>query len=69
VTNQPPMRRSAASRLRALADRLDPRQQDVTEEPDRASAPLVRFGGRWWQRDEILAPPPESPAPRDELRP
>jgi hypothetical protein len=58
------MRRSAAERLRALADRLDPRQQDVTEE--RPSAPLIRLGGVWWQRDEILGPPPEAHAPIDE---
>jgi hypothetical protein len=68
MTKQPPMRRSAASRLRALADRLDPRQQDVTE-PERPSAPLVRFGGRWWPRDEILGPPADAQAPTDELHP
>jgi hypothetical protein len=66
MTKQPPVRRSAASRLRALADRLDPRQQDVTE-PERPTAPLVRVGGRWWQRDEILGPPAAAPAPTDEL--
>jgi hypothetical protein len=47
----PPLRRSTASRLRDLADRLDPRRQTLAA---RSSAPLVRLGGRWWHRDEIV---------------
>jgi hypothetical protein len=53
MVRQPPIRRSAASRLRFLADRLDPRQRAVDGRP---SAPLVRFGGRWWHRDELVTP-------------
>jgi hypothetical protein len=49
----PPVRRSAALRLRAVADRLDPREDAIVE---RVVAPLVRLGGRWWHRDEIVAP-------------
>jgi hypothetical protein len=48
-----PVRRSAALRLRAVADRLDPRDEAIVEQ---LVAPLVRLGGRWWHRDEIVAP-------------
>jgi hypothetical protein len=47
----PPLRRSAASRLRVVADRLDPRRQTLAAG---SSAPLVRYAGRWWYRDEIV---------------
>jgi len=49
----PPMRRSAASRLRGLAERLEPRRQRLG---GRSPAPLVRLDGRWWNRDEIVVP-------------
>jgi hypothetical protein len=47
----PPLRRTTASRLRDLADRLDQRRQTLAA---RSTAPLVRLGGRWWHRDEIV---------------
>jgi hypothetical protein len=61
MADSPPLRRSAASQLRFLADRLDPRQQIVARRPH---GPLVRYGGRWWHRDELVGPlasdePPE----------
>jgi hypothetical protein len=46
-----PLRRCAASRLRELAERLEPRRQTLA---GRSSAPLVRLDGRWWYRDEIV---------------
>jgi hypothetical protein len=48
-----PFRRSGAARLRSAAERFDQRQQAVAE---RSVAPLVRLGGRWWYRGEIVAP-------------
>jgi hypothetical protein len=67
MRNLPLLRRSAAARLRDLAERLEPRP----ERPDRSPAPLVRLDGRWWYRDEIVAPsaavePSETPS--DEAR-
>jgi hypothetical protein len=53
----PPLRRSAASRLRDLAHRLDPGRQTIAA---RSSAPLIRIGGRWWYRDEIAPALPQS---------
>jgi hypothetical protein len=47
----PPLRTTAASRLRAWADRLEPPRAVVRTQP--SSAPLVRLGGRWWPRQEI----------------
>jgi hypothetical protein len=47
------LRRSAAWRLRRLADRMDPRPRPRLPRP--TAAPLVRLGGRWWQRDALLA--------------
>jgi hypothetical protein len=53
-----PIRRAVARRLRRLANRLD-RRSVLPPEP--GPAPLVRFGGRWWQRDDLapleLGPP------------
>ena len=49
----PPVRSVAASRLRALADRLEPLTRAM---PRRPTAPLIRLGGRWWYRDELVAP-------------
>jgi hypothetical protein len=66
VPKQPPLRRTAASRLRHLADRLDPLRQTIGGRP---SAPLIRFGGRWWHRDEIVSPPDAAQHPADELDP
>jgi len=45
------MRKTAASRLRAWADQLEPRVIMRIRPP---SAPLVRVGGRWWPRDEVF---------------
>jgi hypothetical protein len=48
------MRAGAAARLRSLADRLAPR---ASPPPKPSSpAPLIRLGGRWWQRGEIVLP-------------
>jgi hypothetical protein len=45
-----PVRKAVASKLRSLANQLESRPRV----PRRCSAaPLVRLGGRWWQRDEI----------------
>jgi hypothetical protein len=57
------MRRAAASTLRSLADRFDAGRQTRTRP---SVAPLIRLGGRWWGRDELVgaqtaepdAPPP-----------
>jgi len=53
ATERTPLRRSAAWRLRRLADRMDPRPRTRRLPP--SAAPLVRFGGRWWPRDALLA--------------
>jgi hypothetical protein len=53
-------RKAAASRLRSLADRVDPRLVARVRPP---AAPLVRIGGRWWPRD-VLVGQEEPPAPR-----
>ena len=53
ATERTPLRRSAAWRLRRLADRMDPRPRTRRLPP--SAAPLVRFGGRWWPRDTLLA--------------
>jgi hypothetical protein len=45
------LRRATASRLRRVADRMDPRPRRLPA----GVAPLVRFGGRWWKRDALLA--------------
>jgi hypothetical protein len=66
VPTPPPLRRTAATRLRGLADRLDPLRRNF---PGRPSAPLIRFGGRWWHRDEIVAPADAAQHPADELDP
>jgi hypothetical protein len=50
-TPTPPFRKTAASRLRTLADWFEPRRV-VPRRPQ--AAPLVRLGGRWWQRDELV---------------
>jgi hypothetical protein len=51
-----PLRRSAASWLRDLADRLAPTPRPPA--PTRPTvAPLVRRGGRWWYRDELVPLP------------
>jgi hypothetical protein len=48
----PELREQAASRLRGLADRLEPPRQDDA----RASrAMIIRLGGRWWHRDELTS--------------
>jgi hypothetical protein len=44
------LKRSAATRLRGLADRLEPPPL-----PMRRTAPLIRLAGRWWRRDELIA--------------
>jgi hypothetical protein len=44
------LRRATASRLRRIADRMDPRPR----RPPQGVAPLVRFGGRWWKRDVLF---------------
>jgi hypothetical protein len=33
------------------------------DEPRRPLAPLVRLGGQWWYRDQIVAAPGEVDAP------
>jgi hypothetical protein len=60
----PPFRRSAASSLRLLANRLEPVRRCL---PARPLAPLVRVGGRWWYRDDlqpweepVIAPPSQA---------
>jgi len=55
---RPPMRKAAASRLRSIADRVDPRLVARVQPP---AAPLVRIGGRWWSRDALVGreEPPE----------
>jgi len=55
---RPILRKATATRLRSLADRFDPRLV-VRDQP--AAAPLVRIGGRWWRRDELVDGTP----PRD----
>jgi hypothetical protein len=70
-----PLRRSAASRLRALADRVERQQASTADrpsappgEPRRPFAPLVRLGGRWWYRGEILdLSSPAEPSPDVQL--
>ena len=44
------MRRTAASKLRAWADQLEPLPRLVRT---CSAAPLVRVGGLWLQRDEL----------------
>jgi hypothetical protein len=64
----PPVRSAAAASLRALADRLAP----LAKRPARRSpAPLIRLGGCWWHRAELVVPPasPEEVAPDGQLRP
>jgi hypothetical protein len=51
----PPLRRKVASRLRGFADRLDPRRSPARP----PVAPLVRFNGRWWRREDLAAIPPD----------
>jgi hypothetical protein len=48
----PELRQQAASRLRGLADRLEPpKHYDM-----RASRAIaIRLGGRWWSRDELTS--------------
>jgi hypothetical protein len=46
-----PLRRSAAKRLRRIADGLEPPGQ-LTRNPGRM--PLIRLGGRWWSRDDLV---------------
>jgi hypothetical protein len=55
---RPPLRSATAARLRSLADRFE-RPLPVRTQP--SAAPLVRFGGRWWARDEIIGE--REPAP------
>jgi hypothetical protein len=56
---RPPLRSATAARLRSLADRFD-RPLPVRTRP--AAAPLVRVGGRWWARDELVGErPPAAP--------
>jgi hypothetical protein len=52
-----PIRKSAASTLRAWADQLAPR---VATRPRPGAAPLVRLGGRWWPRDKLTGPRDEA---------
>jgi len=54
ATERTALRRSTAWRLRRPADRMDPRPHHAQHLPPSA-APLVRFGGRWWPRDTLLA--------------
>jgi len=54
ATERTALRRSTAWRLRRPADRMDPRPHHAQHLPPSA-APLVRFGGRWWPRDALLA--------------
>jgi hypothetical protein len=53
-------RPAVAGRLRRLANRLD-RRSVLAPKP--GPAPLVRIGGRWWQRDDLA--PVELDPPRD----
>lgn len=62
MANPPPLRRWAASRLRGLADNLEPPGRGLS---GRVRAPLVRFGGRWWDRDELTAAPAADDPPMD----
>jgi hypothetical protein len=47
----PPLRTTAAARLRAWADQLEPSRVPIRLQPP--AAPLVRMGGRWWAREEL----------------
>jgi hypothetical protein len=58
----PPLGLWAASRLRGIADRLEPAQRGF---PGRAPAPLIRFGGKWWHRDEVTLAPLAKDPPTD----
>jgi hypothetical protein len=54
----PTLRKAAASRLRSLADRVEPR---LVARVRPSAAPLVRIGGRWWSRAALVGddePPP-----------
>jgi hypothetical protein len=59
VRTRPPVRTAAASKLRALADRLAP----FASAPPPSPAPLVRLGGRWWYRGELLSEPSRAGSP------
>jgi hypothetical protein len=50
------LRRTAASQLHGLADRLDRSQWRPLTRSVRA--PLVRVGGAWWGQDELLGAQP-----------
>jgi hypothetical protein len=67
MTKRPLLRESAASRLRGLADRIEPpRPQSERRSP----AMLIRLGGRWWTRDDIVsAQTPEEPPADVQLLP
>ena len=54
ATERTALRRCTEWRLRRPADRMDPRPHHAQHLPPSA-APLVRFGGRWWPRDTLLA--------------
>jgi len=48
------LRRAAAGRLRSVAHRLAPEPAgEASSSPRESPALLVRFGGRWWHRDEL----------------
>ncbi|HKG65193.1 MAG TPA: hypothetical protein VKB28_14065 [Solirubrobacteraceae bacterium] len=68
MSAHPLVRKAAAARLRGLADRLSP----LASRPSRRTpAPLIRLGGRWWYRGELVVPAasPEEVAPDVQLRP
>jgi hypothetical protein len=48
-----PVRNLAAAHLRTLADRLAPL---ATRPAPRSAAPLIRLGGRWWYRGDLVGP-------------
>jgi hypothetical protein len=63
-----PVRSVAATQLRALADRLAPLSSGPAP---RSSAPLIRLGGCWWYRGDLVGPAlsPEEVAADVQLRP
>jgi hypothetical protein len=59
-------RRTASRLLRGAADQLQPPRRT---RPRRAIAPLVRLGGRWFHRDELVPMSSEEDAADVQLLP
>jgi hypothetical protein len=63
---RPPLRAAVASRLRDIADGLEPPER---ADAGHSRAMLIRLGGRWWYRDEIVSPMAEETKPDVQLLP